>query len=74
MDHSPFGAHAFLVEAGGKRVFYTGDFRGHGRKAKIFERFLATAPAGVDVLLMEGTTIGRSEPPKTEADVEAEAA
>jgi ribonuclease J len=73
MDHSAFDAHALLIEAEGQRVFYSGDFRGHGRKAKVFERFLADPPKDIDVLLMEGTTITRDEPAKTEADVEAEA-
>ena len=73
MDHSAFGAYAFLVEADGKSVFYSGDFRGHGRKAKLFQKFLRTAPAPVDCLLMEGTTLNRTdEHCKTEADLEAE--
>lgn len=70
MDHSAYDANALLVEADGKRLFYTGDFRGHGRKAKAFERFIANPPADIDVMLMEGTTIGRDEPPSTEQDVE----
>jgi len=70
MDHSAYDAYALLVEADGKRLFYTGDFRGHGRKAKAFERFVANPPANIDVMLMEGTTIGRDEPPSTEQDVE----
>lgn len=70
MDHSAYDAYALLVEAEGKRLFYSGDFRGHGRKAKAFERFVANPPANIDVMLMEGTTIGRDEPPSTEQDVE----
>ena len=35
VDHGAFDAYALLVEADGKRVFYSGDFRGHGRKAKL---------------------------------------
>lgn len=31
VDHSAFDALAFLIEAEGKRLFYSGDFRGHGR-------------------------------------------
>jgi ribonuclease J len=58
-DHSAFDAYSFLVESDGKRLFYTADLRGHGRKAALFEGFLKTAPKGIDVLLMEGTTIGR---------------
>jgi ribonuclease J len=74
VDHSAYDAHALLVEAEGKRVFYTGDFRGHGRKAATFERFLACPPSGVDVMLMEGTSLGREREQGTEQDVEQKAA
>ena len=33
VDHSAFDAYALLVESDGRRVFYSGDFRAHGRKA-----------------------------------------
>jgi ribonuclease J len=56
-DHSAFDAYSLLVEAGGKRLFYTGDIRGHGRKAHLFEELLRTPPENVDALLMEGTHI-----------------
>ena len=59
VDHSAFDAYAVLVEADGKRLFYTGDLRGHGRKSSLFERLVAHPPAKVDVLLMEGSTIHR---------------
>lgn len=58
MDHSAFDAYALLVEANGKALFYTGDFRAHGRKAGAFKQLLSGGPTGVDVLLMEGTNIG----------------
>ena len=32
VDHSAFDAYSLLVEAGGRRLFYSGDFRAHGRK------------------------------------------
>lgn len=60
MDHSAYDAYAFLVEAKGKKVFYSGDFRGHGRKGKMFERLLQNSPKDVDVFLMEGSTLGRT--------------
>lgn len=41
-------------------LFYSGDFRGHGRKRKLFEAMVANPPGDIDVLLMEGTTIGRT--------------
>lgn len=59
MDHSAYDSYAVLIEADGKRLFYTGDLRGHGRKAKLFDRLIAHPPKNVDVLLMEGTTINR---------------
>jgi len=75
MDHSAYDAYAVLVEADGKRLFYTGDLRGHGRKADLFERFLREPPKNVDVLLMEGTTISRTGTDDgfpTEDDIENE--
>ncbi|MCX7006678.1 MAG: MBL fold metallo-hydrolase, partial [Kiritimatiellaeota bacterium] len=61
MDHSAFDSYAMLLEADGRKVFYTGDLRAHGYKAKLFERLVQHPPAAVDVLLMEGTTIGRKD-------------
>ena len=74
VDHSAFDAYSLLVEADSKRVFYSGDFRAHGRKAKLFEAMIARPPKDIDILLMEGTTIGREgagERFPTEADLEA---
>ena len=56
-DHSAFDAYSLLVEADGERLFYTGDIRGHGRKAALFEELLARAPGAIDVMLMEGTHV-----------------
>jgi ribonuclease J len=72
-DHSAYDAYSLLICADGQRLFYSGDFRGHGRKAALFEQFLKHAPSDVDVLLMEGTTIGRSgseSGPQTELELE----
>jgi len=72
-DHSAFDSYSFLVEANGKSLFYSGDFRSHGRKAKAFYWFTHNAPQNVDYLLLEGTTIGRNNKPfKTETDIENE--
>jgi len=71
VDHSAFAAMAFLIEGGGKKVFYSGDFRGHGRKWKLFDTFCRRPPKGIDCLLMEGTTLGRPKAKViTETDVE----
>jgi ribonuclease J len=61
IDHSAYDAYALLFEAGGKRLLYTGDLRAHGRKASLFERLVKHPPQNIDVMLMEGTSIGRDE-------------
>ncbi len=58
VDHSAFDAYSVLVDAGGRRLLYTGDLRAHGRKRALFDEFVAHPPADVDVLLMEGTQVG----------------
>ena len=71
VDHSGFDARAFLIEANGKRLFYSGDFRGHGRKSSVFKKMLANPPKNIDCLLMEGSTLERSKAEyQTEDDVE----
>jgi ribonuclease J len=73
MDHSAYDSYALLIEGDGKRLFYTGDLRGHGRKATLFDRLVANPAKDVNVLLMEGTTITRTrtdEGFQTEADLE----
>jgi len=72
-DHSAFDSYSFLIEANGKSIFYSGDFRAHGRKSNVFKWFLQNAPKNVDYLLLEGTTIGRKTTKvKTEIDIENE--
>ena len=59
VDHSTFGCLAFLLEAGGKRLVYSGDLRRHGRKPGMIRTLIdAIAPRNIDVLLMEGTHLG----------------
>lgn len=59
VDHSGFDAYAMEIEAGGKRLFYSGDLRAHGRKAKLFEALVRRPPRNIDVMLMEGSSLGR---------------
>jgi len=61
VDHSAFDAYAIHVEADGVALFYSGDLRAHGRKGKLFHKLLRLPPKQVDVLLMEGTTLGRRD-------------
>jgi len=61
MDHSAPDAAAFLIEADGQQVFYTGDFRGHGRKSVLLKRLTSDPPPNIDYLVMEGSSLGRGE-------------
>lgn len=61
VDHSAYDAYAVLVEAEGKRLFYTGDFRAHGRKSSLTDKLIDEPPKNVNILLMEGTCIGRED-------------
>jgi len=71
VDHSAFDAFAFLIETEGKRLFYSGDFRAHGRKAKLFKQIIERPPQNIDCLLMEGSALGREDAQyKTEGEVE----
>src|SRR4030067_2958171 len=71
MDHSAFDANGFLVSSGGKSIFYTGDFRGHGRKSRLFELLLKDPPK-VDVLLMEVTLLGEGSEERVVSEYELE--
>jgi ribonuclease J len=60
VDHSAVDAYGFLIEADGKKIFYSGDFRGHGKKGKLFQAILHKPPTGIDALFMEGTMMERN--------------
>ncbi|MFZ3135995.1 MAG: MBL fold metallo-hydrolase [Thermodesulfovibrionales bacterium] len=73
VDHSGFDALAYLIEAEGKRIFYSGDFRGHGRKKVLFDNLLKHPPQKIDYLILEGSMIGRDKGKfHTESDIEKE--
>jgi len=59
-DHSTPEAFAFLIEADGKRVFYSGDFRATGRKKVVYEKQIESPPEKIDLLLIEGTMVERT--------------
>lgn len=74
VDHSAFEAYALTVEAGGRRLFYSGDLRAHGRKAALFERLVAHPPRAIDTMLLEGSSFGRLDLDQrfpTEREIEA---
>lgn len=53
-DRSPFDPMSFLIEAEGKRVFYYGGLRGHGRKNLLLERIIKDPPTDIDCLIIGG--------------------
>jgi len=56
VDHSIFGCLSFLIEANGKRLFYTGDLRLHGRKPGMHQEIISQLQnQAIDVLVVEGT-------------------
>ena len=61
MDHSAFDAAAFEIKAEGKTVIYSGDFRGHGRKAVCLDSFVRQASKQADMLFTEGSMVARSD-------------
>lgn len=61
VDHSGFDALAFLIEADGTRLFYSGDFRGHGRKHIVFDKIIKDPPESIDYLLLEGSHIEETD-------------
>ena len=60
VDHSAVDAYAFLIEAEGKRLFYSGDLRSHGRKGVLFKNLVKRPIRDIDVLFLEGTMLHRS--------------
>lgn len=60
VDHSAYDAYMFLIEADGKRILHTGDFRVHGFKGKGLPKLLSII-GHVDVLICEGTTLNRDD-------------
>jgi ribonuclease J len=66
VDHSAYDAMAFLIEAGGKQILYSGDIRTHGVKGRLYKEL----PQNVDYLILEGTNIGSSDQEsETETDI-----
>lgn len=62
VDHSIYGGQAFLIEAAGKTVLYSGDLRLHGRKPGMHRALVeAVKTRNIDLLLMEGTHIGHPD-------------
>jgi len=69
-DHSAPDAYMLLIAGAGRRILYSGDFRAHGRKARLVESMIASPPKDIDVLMMEGTNLGTNKPVNSEAELE----
>ncbi len=61
VDHSACDSYMFLLEAEGKKVLHTGDFRVHGLRGKAVPKIIDKRVGKVDVLIIEGTTLSRSD-------------
>lgn len=73
IDHSGYDSYSLLIEADGKRLFYSGDFRMHGRKGKLTQKLMSSPPEKIDVLMLEGSSLGRTggdEAFPTETEIE----
>ena len=59
VDHSIYGCLAYLIEAEGQSILYSGDLRSHGRKPGMNRRLIEVLQdKTIDVMLMEGTHFG----------------
>ena len=76
VDHSAYDSYLFIIEAEGKCIIHTGDFRVHGRLGEdFFDKLkLFIKNKKVDILLIEGTMLGRlDEKPMNEEKLLKEA-
>ena len=59
--HSIYDSHMFLIEADGKRIWHTGDYREHGYMGKGLFPTLRKYATDIDVLITEGTMLKRED-------------
>ena len=65
VDHAAYDACAFLIEAEGRRILYSGDIRRHGVKGFLYHNL----PRKVDCLLLEGTNLATEKECMSEAEI-----
>lgn len=71
IDHSSCDSYIFLIEAEGKCILHTGDFRTHGFRGKALPKILDKLVGKIDILITEGTTLSRpQEPMMTEHELQ----
>lgn len=64
VDHSALDAYMFLIEAEGKRILFTGDFREHGianEREQLWRTLEKYVGNHIDILITEGTMLSRIE-------------
>ena len=59
--HSIYDSHMFLIEAEGKRIWHTGDYRAHGYMGKGLYPTLKKYATHIDTLITEGTMLNRHD-------------
>lgn len=65
VDHAAFDACAFLIEADGRTIMYSGDIRKHGVKGSLYHNL----PQKVDCLLLEGTNMATDKKCLNETEI-----
>ena len=74
VSHSACDAYMFLVEADGKKILHSGDYRNHGYIGKGLKDFVSKYIGQVDYLITEGTMLSRtSEKVLTEGELRCQA-
>ena len=59
--HSIYDSHMFLIEADGKRIWHTGDYREHGYMGKGLIPTLRKYATEIETLITEGTMLKRAD-------------
>ena len=59
--HSIYDSYMFLIEADGKRIWHTGDYREHGYMGKGLIPTLKCYATNINVLITEGTMLSRDD-------------
>ena len=62
VDHSAPDAYMFYIQAAGKKILFSGDFRDHGivgEKDRLWRMLEKFVPRGIDLLITEGTMLSR---------------
>jgi len=67
--HSIYDSYMFLIEADGKRIWHTGDYRQHGWTGGKLLQLLKWKATDIDILITEGTMLGTDVECITEKEV-----